>query len=130
MKLLVAIILTALLSFVGGLYLPWWSIAIAAFVSVLLIPLASGRAFLAGFSGVFLLWFLLALWIDVKNQHILSKRSLRYFPLVVHRCHYSCHCIYRRISGGIGSVEWKLFEKEIGRASSPFLFSKGEEAVL
>jgi hypothetical protein len=81
MKLIVAIMLTALLSFVGGLYLPWWSIAIAAFVSVLLIPLAGGRAFLAGFGGVFLLWFLLALWIDVKNQHILSKKIAEIFPL-------------------------------------------------
>jgi hypothetical protein len=81
MKLLVAIMLTVLLSFVGGLYLPWWSIAIAAFVSVLLIPLASGRAFLAGFSGVFVLWFFLALWIDMKNQHILSKKIAEIFPL-------------------------------------------------
>lgn len=81
MKIFFAIILTALLSFVGGLYLPWWSIAIAAFVSVLLTPLASGRAFLAGFSGVFLLWFLLALWIDLKNQHILSKKIAEIFPL-------------------------------------------------
>jgi hypothetical protein len=81
MKILVAIILIALLSFVGGLYLPWWSIAIAAFVPVLLIPLTSGRAFLAGFAGVFLLWFLLALWIDVKNQHILSKKIAEIFPL-------------------------------------------------
>jgi hypothetical protein len=54
MKLLVAIILTALLSFIGGLYLPWWSIAIAAFIAVLLVPLASGKAFLAGFGGVYL----------------------------------------------------------------------------
>lgn len=81
MKLLVAIILTALLSFVGGLYLPWWSIAIAACVSVLLIPLGRGRAFLAGFGGVFLLWFLLALWIDIKNQHILSRKIAEIFPL-------------------------------------------------
>jgi len=81
MKLLVAIILTALLSFVAGLYLPWWSIAIAAFVSVLVILLTSGKAFLAGFLGVFLLWFLLALWIDVKNQHILSKKIAEIFPL-------------------------------------------------
>ncbi len=79
--MLVAIILTALLSFICGLYLPWWSIAIAAFVSVLLIPLASGRAFLAGFAGVFVLWFLLALWIDVKNQHILSRKIAQIFPL-------------------------------------------------
>jgi hypothetical protein len=81
MKLIVAIILTALLAFVGGLYLPWWSVAVAAFVSVLVIPLASGRAFLAGFLGVFLLWSLLAFWIDVKNQHILSKKIAEIFPL-------------------------------------------------
>ena len=81
MKLLVAIILTALLSFVSGLYLPWWSIAIAAFIAVLLIPLRSGRAFLAGFLGVFILWSLLALWIDIKNEHILSKKIAEIFPL-------------------------------------------------
>ena len=81
MKLLVAIILTALLSFVGGLYLPWWSIAIAAFASVLVVPLSSRKAFIAGFAGVFLLWFLLAFWIDVKNQHILSKKIAEIFPL-------------------------------------------------
>lgn len=81
MKLLVATILTALLSFVAGLYLPWWSIAIAAFLSVLLIPLRSSRAFLSGFLGVFLLWFFLALWIDVKNQGILSRKVAEIFPL-------------------------------------------------
>ena len=81
MTILVTIILTALLSFVAGLYLPWWSIAIAAFVSVLLIPLSSGRAFVAGFAGVFVLWLLLALWIDIKNQHILSRKIAEIFPL-------------------------------------------------
>lgn len=81
MKLLVAIILTAFLSFIGGLYLPWWSIAIAAFISILLIPLPSGKAFLSGFLGVFILWGLLAWWIDVKNEHILSKKIAEIFPL-------------------------------------------------
>ncbi len=81
MKLIVAIILTALLSFIGGLYLPWWSIAIAAFISSLLIPMRSGKAFLSGFLGVFILWALLAWWIDMKNQGILSKKIAEIFPL-------------------------------------------------
>lgn len=81
MKLLIAIILTALLSFVGGLYLPWWSIAIAAFISILLVPMKSGKAFLAGFLGVFILWALLAWWIDMKNEHVLSKKIAEIFPL-------------------------------------------------
>ena len=81
MKLLLAIVLTALLSFVGGLYLPWWSIAIAAFISALLIPMRSGKSFLAGILGVFILWGLLAWWIDLKNEHILSARIAAIFPL-------------------------------------------------
>jgi hypothetical protein len=81
MKLLVATILTAMLSFVAGLYLPWWGIALAAFISVLLIPLGPVRAFLAGFLGVFVLWALLALWIDIKNKHILSEKVAQIFPL-------------------------------------------------
>jgi hypothetical protein len=81
MKLLVAIILTALLSLIGGLYLPWWSIAIAAFISVLLVPMKSGKAFLAGFIGVFILWAVLAWLIDMKNQHLLSAKVAEIFPL-------------------------------------------------
>ncbi|HMG68826.1 MAG TPA: hypothetical protein VK588_14105 [Chitinophagaceae bacterium] len=81
MKLFVAIILTALISFVGGFYLPWWSIAIAAFISQLLIPMRSGKAFLAGFLGVFILWGFLAWWIDMKNEHVLSQKVAQIFPL-------------------------------------------------
>jgi hypothetical protein len=74
MKLLVAIILTALLAFVGGLYLPWWSIAIAAFIVAALVHQKAGKAFLSGFLGVFLLWAGLAWWIDMKNNGILSQK--------------------------------------------------------
>lgn len=81
MKFLVAIILTALLSFVGGLYLPWWIISVTAFITILLIPMPGGRAFLAGFLGVFLLWAILAWWIDMKNEHILSAKVAQIFPL-------------------------------------------------
>ena len=81
MKLIVAIILTALLCFVGGLYFPWWSIAIAAFLTALLVPQFAGKAFLAGFLGVFILWAFLAWWIDMKNHGILSKKVAEIFPL-------------------------------------------------
>jgi len=81
MKLLVAIILTALLAVVGGLYFPWWIIAVAAFISVLLIPMRSGKAFLAGFLGIFILWAVLALWIDVKNNGVLATKVAQIFPL-------------------------------------------------
>ena len=74
MKFLTALILTALLSFIAGLYLPWWGIAIAAFLVGLLVIQKSGLSFLAGFSGVLLLWSGLAFWINVKNESIMSAR--------------------------------------------------------
>ncbi len=74
MKFLSAIILTALLSYVSGLYFPWWSIAFAAFLVAVAIPQKPFHAFLAGFLALFLLWIGLALWIDMNNKHLLSLK--------------------------------------------------------
>ena len=81
MKLFLSIVLTGLLCFIAGLFLPWWSIAIIAFLVGLLLPQSLGRHFLSGFLGVFLLWLILALWIDSKNEHILSVRIAQLFHL-------------------------------------------------
>ena len=81
MKFLVAIILTGLLAFAGGLYLPWWSIAIAAFLVAVLVHQKAGKAFLAGLFGVFLLWGGLASWINMKNEGILAAKIASVLPL-------------------------------------------------
>src|SRR3954468_8929005 len=81
MKLLVSIILTALLALIAGLYLPWWSIAVAAFLVALLIPQFAFRAFVSGFFGIFILWAVIAWWIDMKNEGILSKKIAAVLPL-------------------------------------------------
>jgi hypothetical protein len=81
MKFLVAVILTALLAFATGLFLPWWSIAIVALLIAILINQAAGIAFLSGFLGVFLLWGLLAWWINMKNEGILASKIASVLPL-------------------------------------------------
>jgi len=81
MKFFAAIVLTALLAFTGGLWFGWWIIAIAAFLIALLVHQRAGKAFLSGAIGVFLLWGALAWWIDMKNEHILSKRIAEVLPL-------------------------------------------------
>ena len=81
MRLLLAVLLISLLCFIAGLYLPWWSIAPIAFLVALLLGLGVGRSFLAGFAGVFLLWALLSLWIDIKNESVLSHKIAQLFPL-------------------------------------------------
>jgi MFS family permease len=81
MKLTVTIILIAVVAFAFGLYLPWWSVAIAAFIVAALIQHRPIVSFLAGFIGIFLLWFVLAMVIDVRNEHILSKKLALLLPL-------------------------------------------------
>ena len=74
LKYILSILVTALLSFVSGLYMPWWGIAIAAFLVSAAIPQKPAFSFLSGFLGVFLLWEVLAWWIDNKNSGILSQK--------------------------------------------------------
>jgi hypothetical protein len=74
MKFLIATVLTALISFIAGLYFPWWSLALVAFLVAILIHQFPWKAFLSGFLGLFILWGGLAFWIDLRNDHILSKR--------------------------------------------------------
>lgn len=81
MKFIVATILTALLAFVSGLWFPWWTIALAAFLIAALVHQRPGKAFLAGFLGVFLLWAILASIIDMKNASLLSSRIASVLPL-------------------------------------------------
>jgi hypothetical protein len=81
MRILLATILIAATGYVLGLFLPWWSIAIAAFLIALLLIRHLGMAFLTGFAGIFLLWGLIAMWIDITNQGLLSHKIAQLIPL-------------------------------------------------
>jgi hypothetical protein len=81
LKYILSILVTALLGFVAGLYLPWWGISIAAFLVSAAIPQKPGFSFLSGFLGIFLLWEVLAWWIDNKNDGILSQKIANILPL-------------------------------------------------
>ena len=74
MKFIISILTTAILALLLGLYLPWWSIALAGFIMAILMKQSSGKSFLAGFLGVFLFWGVFAFLQDMNNQHILSAK--------------------------------------------------------
>ena len=74
MRFLLSTLLIAAFGFLAGLYLEWWSIGVVAFVVCLLIPQKPGYGFLAGFLGIFILWALVATWIDISNKNILSHK--------------------------------------------------------
>src|SRR5215212_9423337 len=74
MKFLISVVLIALLSLVVCFYFPWWSIAFVAFLVTALIPQKPLWSFLAGFTGLFLLWSVLAGYLSSKNNHILAHK--------------------------------------------------------
>jgi hypothetical protein len=81
MKFILATLLTALLAFLAGLVLPWWSIAVISFLVAALLRQPLGKSFLAAFTAIFLMWGLLATWIDFKNEGVLSNKIAQLFSL-------------------------------------------------
>lgn len=81
MKFITATILTVLLAFISGLFLPWWGIVITSLLVAVLVHQKAGKAFLSGLLGVFILWAGLAWWIDMKNNGVLSKKIASVLPL-------------------------------------------------
>jgi hypothetical protein len=70
-----------ILSFASSYFLPWWVMAIAAFLAALFIGKVSGRSFWSGFVAVFIVWAVLALLKSIPNNNILAGRVVQLFPL-------------------------------------------------
>lgn len=81
MKFFISIILIALLGYAAPLYFPWWSFAITTFVVLIFLRQSPGKSFLAGFTGLFLLWGINAYWLDMNNDHVLAQKVAVILPL-------------------------------------------------
>ena len=82
MKFFNSFLLTALLSFIAGIYISyWWFFAVVAFLVAALIHQKGYKAFLAGFLSLFILWFVLAFWMDLANEGMLSVKIASLLPL-------------------------------------------------
>ena len=74
MKFFLSFLLIALLSFLGGIYFPWWIIAVAAFLVTFLLRPRPFSGFASGFLAILVLWGTLAWMISVNNNHLLAHR--------------------------------------------------------
>lgn len=81
MKFFLAVLFNMIFGFIAGVFLPWWGIALVCLLSGFFFMAHLLKAFLAGFTGIFLLWGLLSLWIDIANGSILSQKIAHVFPL-------------------------------------------------
>lgn len=112
MRILVSIIVTALFTFACGLYLPWWSVALAPFIVALLVIQKPFHSFLSGFCGVLVLWLTLILIIDAANNGIMSSKvslvlGLGTSPVVL----IVINCIIGSLVGGMGALTGSLLRR-------------------
>ena len=81
MKFLVQTITLIILSFLLQYFLPWWTMAIAAFAVAFIFDDPPFKSFLSGFLGISLLWLAMALFIDISTHSILTEKVNRILPL-------------------------------------------------
>jgi len=74
-------IATIVLAIILSLFLPWWSIMIAALVTGLLIPLKKTAVFFTPFLAILLFWALYSYILSSANDFTLAKRIAILLPL-------------------------------------------------
>lgn len=74
-KLLIISILSLALSF----FLPWYTPFIICFLTGLILSNKPGNNFLAGLLGVGIFWLCYAIFLDLKNEHVLSAKIATLF---------------------------------------------------
>lgn len=81
MKFLAKVILIGILTYILEQFLPWWSIALAAFLGGIIFKTRGLNAFLAGALGVGLIWLWIAWRIDYETDSILTIKIAGIFKL-------------------------------------------------
>jgi hypothetical protein len=74
MRNLKPILILAITAGIATWFMPWWMIAVFAFVVSVSHKLKPKDGFISGFSGIGLMWLAVALFRDIPNEHILSAR--------------------------------------------------------
>lgn len=70
----IKVLIIAILSFVLTLFLPWYMPFIVSFIVGLTLSNRPGNNFLSGLIGVGFFWLIYALYLDISNAHVLSRK--------------------------------------------------------
>jgi hypothetical protein len=109
----VLFLIILILSFLAGLFLPWWMVAVIAFLAALPIGKTSGRSFLSGFLGVAIAWIILALIKSIPNENILAGRVAKLFQLPGWVYILLISSILGGLVGGMAAWSGVLFRKAL-----------------
>ncbi|TXE16414.1 hypothetical protein ES692_12860 [Psychroserpens burtonensis] len=74
-------VITIILAVLLSLYLPWWSVMVAGFVSALFFSLKKAAVFFVPFLAVFCFWAIYAFIVSSANDFTLAKKIAVLLPL-------------------------------------------------
>lgn len=103
MKFLIQILITALICVILQLFMPWWTAAVAGFAVGLAFNNSSLTAFTVGFTSVFIVWAIYALWLDARNASVLSSKIAVLFSVNKPVVLLIVTSLIGGITGGLGS---------------------------
>lgn len=109
MKFIAQTILIAILCYIAGLYLPFWSLAAVAFIVAVLFKTNSTTSFLSGFLAVFALWSVLAYNIDQETSSLLTDRVAQVFMGIPNIALITITGVIGGLVGGFGAASGSLF---------------------
>ncbi|MBO6660511.1 MULTISPECIES: hypothetical protein [Roseivirga] len=81
MKKLSNFILTIILGVILSLFLPWWAVMLAAFLSGAIVRLRNVAAFFVPFGAIALLWIVNAWMLSNANDYTLASKIAVLLPL-------------------------------------------------
>ena len=110
MKFVVQLIGIAVLGFVFELFLPWYYIAVAAFIMGYL--LKSRANFLAGFLGIAFIWLLKAWLMDSAGATDLTERVAHIFSLKQKELLFLVMAMVGGLVGGFGALSGALLKSK------------------
>lgn len=108
-------LLTLVLAVVLSLFLPWWAVMLAAFLSTILIPLKGWGSFLYPFGAIALYWSVYGLFISAGNDFILTKKIGILFSLGEN---WFLIYLLTAVVGGIAAGVSGVFGRQIRELSS------------
>lgn len=115
MGFILRIIIIAALCYLVNSILPWWSVALVAFSVSAIWRGSSANAFLAGFLGVGLLWFGIALYYSTAYNSQLPDNVAELFQLGSSEILATVTGLIGAIVGGLASLSGSYLHKLISK---------------
>jgi hypothetical protein len=113
MNFLKQALFTIAICFVLQYFLPWWTLAIGAFIGGYAFGKNGWTAFAAGFTAVGLLWLSSALFIDIQTQSILTEKVARIFPTKTTGLLFLITAIIGGLPAGFAALTGKLAKSSV-----------------